>query len=121
MKALENNRNIAKPAREFGMHIKQVGGCSGSWWWVAYKSTMKISYNSRNRAEHSDISVGDTVIVQRDSTTKMKSVFNETPMTVVDTKGSQVTVEPPEGKTVTRNKSRVKRYRTDSETMFCRQ
>ena len=26
MKALENNRNIAKTAREFGIHRKQVGG-----------------------------------------------------------------------------------------------
>ena len=51
----------------------------------------------------------------------MQSVFNETPMTVVDARGSQVTVESPEGKTVTRNKSRVKRYHTDSETVFCRQ
>ena len=67
---------------------------------------MKYFGDQRNRAVKSDIQVGDTVLMKKETRgNKLQSVYDPNPRKVSDKKGSVVTVDD----SVTRNISRFKK------------
>ena len=76
------------------------------------KGQYKLYADDRRKAEHSDVAVGDTVLLKQEKVDKVSTNFNKTPHTVIHKHGNQVTVESPEGAQYSRNTTYVKKYIT---------
>ena len=68
-----------------------------------YQEYHKSHADTRRNAKHSQISVGDTVLVKQDHTKKLYSRFSKTPYTVVECKGTMITAEYADNHRITRN------------------
>ena len=68
-----------------------------------YQEYHKSHADTRRNAKHSQISVGDTVLVKQDRTNKLYSRFSKTPYTVVERKGTMITAENADNHRITRN------------------
>ncbi|KAJ8411636.1 hypothetical protein AAFF_G00164440 [Aldrovandia affinis] len=76
------------------------------------KGKSKLYTDERRRAQHSDVEVGDTVLVRQDKVDKFTTTFNATPHKVVSKTGSHVIMESPAGARYERNSTFVKKYQT---------
>ncbi|KAL2079819.1 hypothetical protein ACEWY4_025563 [Coilia grayii] len=74
------------------------------------KERYKLYADDRRNAEHSEVAVGDTVLVKQEKVDKFSTNFNKTPHAVVHKHGNQVTVESPDGAQYSRNTTWVKKY-----------
>lgn len=68
----------------------------------------KIQENTNlGRCESSNINIGDKVLLRKEKENKLTTNFSTTPAHVIGGRGTQVTVETPEGVTYKRNLSHV--------------
>uniref|UniRef100_A0AAG5D2V5 Integrase catalytic domain-containing protein n=1 Tax=Anopheles atroparvus TaxID=41427 RepID=A0AAG5D2V5_ANOAO len=76
------------------------------------KEEGKIAEDQRRKAKHSEIEVGDKVLLKNNlPTNKLSSNFNPTHMKVLDKRGARVTLEDTEsGKICERNSSHKKKF-----------
>lgn len=65
--------------------------------------------DSRRKAKHRDIAVGDCVLVRQKRQNKLTTNFDTTPYFVVATNKSQITAQNKDGHKITRNVSHFKR------------
>ncbi len=68
-----------------------------------YQEYHKSHADTRRNAKHSQISVGDTVLVKQDRTNKFYFRFSKTPYTVVERKGTMITAEYADNHRINRN------------------
>ncbi len=73
------------------------------------KSKMKTYADGRNNRKASTIQVGDMVLVRQKRKNKLSSRYHPEPVSIIQRKGSMVTVEKPDGSTLTRNIPHVKK------------
>ena len=73
------------------------------------KGKMKAYADGRNNHKASTIQVGDMVLVQQKRKNKLSSRYHPELVRIIQRKGSMVTVEKPDGSTLTRNISHVKK------------
>jgi transposase InsO family protein len=74
------------------------------------KGNSKLYTDEHRGAKHSDIQPGDTVLMKNERPSKVDTRFLPTPVTVVDKRGSNVTVECGDGRQYDRNVSCFKPY-----------
>lgn len=74
------------------------------------KAKSKMYADSSRGAQHSEVSVGDTVLVRQDKTDKLTTTFNATPHRIISKTGNKVVVESPTGAQYARNTTFVKKY-----------
>ena len=72
---------------------------------TAAKLKMKMDAYKRHHARPCNIQPGDTVLVKQPKQNKLSTNFNPTPLQVTHTKGSMITVQRPDGSSLTRNSS----------------
>ena len=72
------------------------------------KESAKIYADSKRRAKHSEIQIGDTVICQQNKQNKLSTRFNPVPYTVIKIKGTRITARN-NNKFITRNVSFFKK------------
>ena len=72
------------------------------------KQSAKIYADSKRRAKHSEIQIGDTVICQQKKQNKLSTRFNPVPYTVIKSKGTRITARN-NNKFITRNVSFFKK------------
>ena len=77
------------------------------------KGKSKIYADNKNRAKHSDVTVGDQVLLKQDKVDKFSTTFNKTPHKVIKKNGNNVVVKSPSGATYSRNTTFVKKYYTE--------
>ena len=77
------------------------------------KGKAKIYADDQRDARPSPINVGDQVLVKEEQKNKFSTNFKPIPHTVVERKGSEVTVQSPEGNHIRRNSTCFKKYETD--------
>lgn len=77
------------------------------------KGKSKIYADIKKRAKHSDVTVGDQVLLRQDKVDKFSTTFNNTPHTVIKKDGNNVVVKSPSGATYSRNTTFVKKYYTE--------
>ena len=70
----------------------------------------KCYIDKRRHAKESDISVGDTVLVNQQYKNKFSARFDKTPYVVIERKGTMVTAEN-EARRITRNVSNFKKFK----------
>ncbi|KAK7116036.1 hypothetical protein V1264_001791 [Littorina saxatilis] len=70
---------------------------------------MKCAADKRHHAKDYNIEHGDSVLVKQMKQYKLSTNFNPTPLLVTDTKGSMITAQKPDGSTVIRNSSLLRR------------
>ena len=68
-----------------------------------YQEYHKSHADTRRNAKHSQISVEDTVLVKQDRTNKFYFRFSKIPYTVVERKGTMITVKNADNHRITRN------------------
>jgi len=74
------------------------------------KAKAKLYADNKRNAQHSDIALGDTVLVKQDKQNKLTTSFNERPFTVVSKNGNSVVVQSPTGEQYSRNTTFVKKF-----------
>lgn len=74
------------------------------------KAMSKFYADTRRNAQHSEIDLGDKVLVKRDQMCKTDTPFKVQPYTVVKKTGGSVTVESPDGVSYERNTSHLKKF-----------
>lgn len=83
------------------------------------KAKSKVYADTTRGARHSEVSVGDTVLVRQDKTDKLTTTFNATPHKIISKTGNKVVVQSPAGAQYARNTTFVKKYerlRQDTHT-----
>ena len=75
-----------------------------------YKGKSKLYADHKNSASYSELNSGDKVLMKNPSPSKTDTPFYPEPVTVVSTRGSNVTVERSDGKRFDRNISHLKPY-----------
>lgn len=78
------------------------------------KGLSKLYADEKRGAKQSDITLGDTVLRRQEIQGKLDTPFHPDPCKVIQKAGSKITVETPEGATVSRNSSFFKKLQ-DSE------
>ena len=73
------------------------------------KGKMKTYADGRNNHKASTIQIGDMVLVRQKRKNKLSSRYHPEPVRIIQRKGSMVTVEKPDGSTLTRNIFHVKK------------
>ena len=81
------------------------------------KAKAKTLMDATRNAKHSEVELGDKVLVRQDRVTKLTTPFAETPMTVISKKGNSLVVEAETGAKYSRNTSFVKKFNQPMVTM----
>lgn len=71
------------------------------------KSKNKLYADKKRRAKHRNLKIGDKVLLRRETRNKFQTLFDPIPGTIIDKKGSMITIEH-KGKRVTRDISKFK-------------
>lgn len=74
------------------------------------KGKSKIYTDNMSRAEYSDVTVGDQVLLKQDKIDKFSTTFNNTPHKVISKDGNNVVVKSSSGAIYSRNTTFVKKY-----------
>jgi transposase InsO family protein len=75
-----------------------------------YKLRGQVYADRNRRARHSDITVGDRVLLQQRKTNKLSTMFEPSPYDVIERRGNEVTIQSQGGTLYKRNISHVKRF-----------
>ena len=79
------------------------------------KDQMKSYADHRRRARVNDLAVGDCVLIRQPAKSKVTPPFDPDPFTVIEVKGSMITVQR-KGKRITRNTSFFKKFNHPLQT-----
>jgi hypothetical protein len=75
-----------------------------------YKGKSQVYTDSKRKAQHSEIQVGDLVLVKNENVGKAQPQFAPQPVRVIDRVGPRVVIETANGKRFERNVAVMKRY-----------
>lgn len=74
------------------------------------KGKAKLYADHRRGAKHSQLDVGDQVLVRQEKIDKLTTAFSQVPYTIVSRKGNSVTIEDSKGAQYKRNTTFVKKF-----------